>query len=525
GGTVDITTDSDFRATNTFTDRNGTRASISTSGGTGGGDITIRHGGNGITPFDVGDAITNGTDGTITSGKFAIASTPVQSFRYTYKQGNIRIISVPPPEPLPPEPPPPPPESPPPPSSKIDPDLPATRETLRTIEQATGVKPAVIYAFFVPPILESDADVMSDSSPGSVRSEAGLPEHLLRVDGDQLELILVTPDGPPIRKRVNGTTRKQVLQTARQLRRNITDIASRRPDYLPPAQKMYQWLVAPLEADIKAHDIQNLVFVMDVGLRSVPLAALHNGQSFLVENYSVGLMPSVSLTDTRYQDIKNVQMLAMGVSEFTNQPSLPAVPVELSEVTALWKGQSFLNQDFTLDNLKAQRRQNPFGIVHLATHAFFQPGKPSDAYIQLSNGKLQLNQLRQLGWHDPPVELLVLSACRTGQGDEDVELGFAGLALQAGVKSVLASLWFVSDEGTMALMTNFYEELKQAPIKAEALRRAQVAMLKGEVRLENGKLVTPDRVLPLPPELAILGNQTLSHPKFWTAFTMVGNPW
>jgi CHAT domain-containing protein len=200
--------------------------------------------------------------------------------------------------------------------------------------------------------------------------------------------------------------------------------------------------------------------------------------------------------------------------------------VELSAITtALWQGKSFLNKDFTLDNLKSQRQQRPFGIIHLATHAFFQAGEPGNSYIQFWNSKLQLDQLRQLGWNDPPVELLVLSACKTGQGNEDVELGFAGLAVQAGVKTALASLWFVSDEGTMALMTNFYEQLKQSPIKAEALRRAQVAMLKGEIRLEDGKLVTPNRVLPLPPELERLGNQKLSHPKFWAAFTMVGNPW
>jgi CHAT domain-containing protein len=232
------------------------------------------------------------------------------------------------------------------------------------------------------------------------------------------------------------------------------------------------------------------------------------------------------LTDTRYTDIKNSQVLAMGASKFTDQTPLPAVPVELSAITtSLWQGKSFLNKDFTLDNLKSQRQQRPFGIIHLATHAFFQAGEPGNSYIQFWNSKLQLDQLRQLGWNDPPVELLVLSACKTGQGNEDVELGFAGLAVQAGVKTALASLWFVSDEGTMALMTNFYEQLKQSPIKAEALRRAQVAMLKGEIRLEDGKLVTPNRVLPLPPELERLGNQKLSHPKFWAAFTMVGNPW
>jgi CHAT domain-containing protein len=289
---------------------------------------------------------------------------------------------------------------------------------------------------------------------------------------------------------------------------------------------MYQWLVAPLEEDLQARGIQNLIFIMDVGLRSVPLATLHDGQGFLVEKYSVGLMPSISLTDTRYVNIKNSQVLAMGASEFTSQTPLPAVPVELSAITpSLWQGQSFLNETFTLDNLKSQRRQQPFGIIHLATHAIFQPGEPSNSYIQLWDTRLRLDQLRQLGWNDPPVELLVLSACKTGQGNEEVELGFAGLAVQAGVKSVMASLWSVSDEGTMALMTNFYEELKQSPIKAEALRRAQVAMLKGNVKLEDGKLVTPSTVLSLPPELANLGQQNLSHPIFWAAFTMIGNPW
>jgi CHAT domain-containing protein len=237
-------------------------------------------------------------------------------------------------------------------------------------------------------------------------------------------------------------------------------------------------------------------------------------------------MPSFSLTDTRYTNLKNSHVLAMGASNFTNQKSLPAVPVELSAITSnLWPGKVLLNEALTIENLRSQRDSEPFSIIHLATHAMFLPGEPGNSYIQLWDTQLRLNQMQQLGWNDPPVELLVLSACKTAQGNTEVELGFAGLSVQAGVKSALASLWFVSDEGTMALMTKFYQELKQAPIKAEALRRTQVAMLKGEVRLEDGKLVTPGMVMPLPPELAQLGNQNLSHPKFWSAFTMIGNPW
>jgi filamentous hemagglutinin family protein len=576
GGNIDITTEQFFRATGIFTLGSCLNTSICSAGGAGGGAITLRHGGQGITPFDVGDASKNGTGGAIVStGGPSIL--PFQSLPYTYTNGvNINIISVPSPPPTPPtvDPPTPPTQPSPQPSSQpsSQPTLPYSspplltsapppplpvelndsvatvdqlftdefkkylglgetksitladaQNSLRRIESATRVKPAIIYALFVPSTVNSEG-----TEKGRASLELGLQLSDLvrqRQDSDQLELILVTPDGKPIRKRVPGTTRASVLKVAEQLRSELTDITSRSSEYLPPAQNMYQWLVAPLEADLKALDIQNLVFIMDSGLRSIPLPALHDGQGFLVEKYSVALMPSLSLTDTRYTDIKDSQVLAMGASQFINQAPLPAVPVELSQITSLWKGQSFLNKEFTLTNLKAQRRQKPFGIVHLATHAFFQPGEPSNSYIQLSDTKLRLNQLRQLGWNDPAVELLVLSACKTAQGNEEVELGFAGLAVQAGVKSALASLSFISDEGTMALMTEFYEQLQQAPIKAEALRRAQVAMLKGEVKLEDGQLITPSKTQPLPPELAKLGNQTLSHPKFWAAFTLIGNPW
>jgi CHAT domain-containing protein len=259
----------------------------------------------------------------------------------------------------------------------------------------------------------------------------------------------------------------------------------------------------------------------------MPIAALYDGQKYLVESYSVGLMPSLSLTDTKYVDIKQAEVLGMGASQFTDQDPLPAVPTELNTITQkLWPGKSFLNQGFTLENLKAQRRERPFGIVHLATHGEFRPGAPGNSYIQLwGDSQLKMDQMRQLGWNKPPVELVVLSACRTALGNEEAELGFAGFAVQAGAKSALASLWYVSDEGTFGLMTEFYEQLRKAPIKAEALRRAQVGMLKGDVRLEGGKLKTAGSDFVLPPVLSKLGDKNLNHPYFWSAFTMIGNPW
>ncbi|MGB7444193.1 MAG: CHAT domain-containing protein, partial [Coleofasciculaceae cyanobacterium] len=395
------------------------------------------------------------------------------------------------------------------------------RRILQNVEDATGVKPAVIYALFVSTPTRSDElssgeEEFGSPVPSSLRSQSTQPS-------DRLELIIVTAEGKPIRRSIS-VTRAEVIATAQKFRNAVTDRRDQ-TGYLAPAQQMYQWLVAPVEKELQQLGINNLAYIMDTGLRTIPLAALHDGKKFLVESYSVSLMPSLSLTDTLPTNIKHAQVLAMGASRFSNNISLPAVPVELHNITSIWSGKSFLNQDFTLDNLKSQRAINPFGIIHLATHAQFQPGKADKSYIQLEDVKLPPKKLGSLGWTKPPVELLVLSACRTAIGDAEAELGFAGLALQAGVKSALASLWYVSDQGTLGLMSEFYQQLQQAPTKAEALRRTQIAMLQGKVRIEAGELLTSQENFPFPSDSPRQDNSVFSHPYYWSAFALVGNPW
>lgn len=248
----------------------------------------------------------------------------------------------------------------------------------------------------------------------------------------------------------------------------------------------------------------------------------------------MGLMPSLSLTNTDYANINRAEVLAMGAATFTGLDELPAATTEATAITErLWKGEAFLNEKFTLNNLKIQRQQKQFGIIHLATHAEFNPDSDPDdtqqpdtrSFIQLWDTKLQLNQVRELGWGNPAAELVVLSACRTALGNEKAELGFAGFAVLSGVKSALASLWYVSDGGTLGMMTEFYQRLRSTKIKAEALRQAQVAMIHGKVRLQNNQLVWTGGTLPIPPELQKLGDRDLSHPYYWSGFTMIGSPW
>lgn len=343
----------------------------------------------------------------------------------------------------------------------------------------------------------------------------------------QLELVLIMPGKPPIHKRVEAANRKALLAQAKEFSITVKNpTLEDASSYLPPAQQLYQWIIAPLEPDLRSQEIDTLIFCVGAGLRSLPLAAFHDGQKFLIEKYSIARIPAFKLTDTIYADLRNSQVLAMGASEFKEQNPLPAVPVELSAIAqTIWGGKLFLNQEFTPENLRSQRQQQPFKIIHLATHADFLPGNPSNSYIQFWDNKLTLDRLGQLGLNNPPVELLVLSACKTAIGNEEAELGFAGLAVQAGVKSAVASLWYVSDEGTLALMTEFYHHLQTAPIKAQALQKAQIEMITGQVRIENGQLQSPNGRIPLPPEVAKLQNENLSHPYYWAAFTVVGSPW
>lgn len=547
--------------------------SISTAGGAGGGEIFILHGGKNF--FTIGDASTNGTSGAITTGQFTLS--PFQKF-YTKFFGNISIVSLfdggigtglfgtefygldfdlgl---------------------DAIEDVELDYSDFTRLEIADALGAGDyATILA--LDSLFENEFgrflgvnpvnDLNSVEAIGNMLSrlakETGKNPAIvyLMVDDRQLSIAAVTPGsrtgvaGPGILKFEPGLfTTTQPLQYLAQQEAKIQPVVRGIPEakranlmpvverfltalkdprqrtsdaYLKDAQQLYRWLVAPIESELQAQGIDTLMFAMDSGLRLLPVAALHDGKQFLVEKYSTALIPSVNLIDTRYRNIRDTQVLAMGADTFANQTPLPAVPTELKVILEEWPGRSFLNQDFTVQRLTQERVQGGYPIIHLATHADFAPGRLTNSYIEFGNNqRLNLPQVRELPLRKPtPVELFTLSACRTSVGDVSAELGFAGLAVQSGVKSALASLWYVSDEGTLALMSEFYKNLRQAPIKAEALRLAQVAMLRGQVTIKGGELRGVRGGIPLPPVITQRGDQILSHPYYWAAFTLIGSPW
>ncbi|MGD1700527.1 CHAT domain-containing protein, partial [Dapis sp. BLCC M229] len=381
------------------------------------------------------------------------------------------------------------------------------REIFSQIEAQTEQKPAAIYVITHPNQLTEQIEGVE-----------------LQNFTSGLTLMLVLPDGKPIVKTIPDVEAKKLRRIAKEFYMEVSDP---RTTGWPAARQLYKWLIAPLEADLKEAGINTLLFYLDEELRSIPLAALYDGQNFLIENYNFSLIPSLSLTNASYEGLENAEVLAMGMSEFVDKPTLPSVPTEVLTITEkLWSGEVLLNKSFTLENLQKKRSQQTFKIIHIATHANFSPENPP--YIQLWDRKLPLKELRDLKWYkQPQVELLVLSACETGLGNTlETEMGFAGLAHQAGVKSALASLWQVSDVGTLRLMIEFYRNLKSSSIKAEALRNAQLALLRGKVEVETGLLHSTRGDASVSNTLALrLQTEDLSHPYYWASFTMIGSPW
>ncbi|PPT09892.1 hypothetical protein CKA32_004887 [Geitlerinema sp. FC II] len=386
------------------------------------------------------------------------------------------------------------------------------RQTLRDLEVQTQRRAVVIYAKTL---------VLPDNP-----------------DTEQLVLAMVVPDGPPIVKTLNlptGELDEQVQLFLQDI--NVPDSDS----YLTLARQLYDWLIAPLETAIESRNVDLLVFSLDAGLRHLPLAALHDGEQFLIERFSFGTIPSVSLTDTRYRRLGDDRVLAMGASEFPNStlPPLPAVPMELAAIVntplepefpelpilGSWNGRGFLNRGFTQRNLQRERQRDTYAIVHLATQAKFVPHDRDSAYVQFWDGSVSLDGLRSVEWYAPPtVELLVLSACRTALGDRQAEMGFAGLAVRAGVKSAIASLWKINDLATLGAIAQFYVNLQESPLKAEALQQAQLALLRGELTVRDGKIVGNDLEIPLSEGYGDL-TLDLSHPYYWAGFTTIGSPW
>jgi CHAT domain-containing protein len=317
---------------------------------------------------------------------------------------------------------------------------------------------------------------------------------------DRLEVIFSLPDRPLQRHTVRRS-QSELEATLAQLKQSFGRLAPTQ-ERLRLAQQVYQWLIQPISADLSQSEIKTLVFVLDGALRDIPMAALHDGKQYLVEQYSVALSPGLQLLPSRPVDKQQLQGLKGGLSEARQGFSaLPAVQLELSQITSEIRGEVLLNEELTIANLQTQLSNASYPIVHLATHGQFG-SSAKDTFILTWDGRINVKQLdslfrRRQETTTSPLELLVLSACQTATGDNRAILGLAGIAVRSGARSTLAALWSVKDQATAEFMTQFYRSLVQPDVtRAEAVRRAQLSLLR---------------------------NPRYQHPVFWSPFVLVGS--
>lgn len=298
---------------------------------------------------------------------------------------------------------------------------------------------------------------------------------------NRLSVILRLPD-QPLQHFSTAIAASTVSDVTKQLRQQLV-IRSRR-QYLPLAQQVYDWLIAPAREAINNSGANTLVFVLDGPLQSIPMASLHDGDRFLIEDYSVALMTGLKLLDPHPWEPSNLSVLVAGLTESRlGLLPLPYVAQEVAQITAAVKHTTvLLNQAFTEAALPDKMQSARYPIVHIATHGQFG-STPEETYLVAWDKRINIEEIAQmLQANQPPrsaIELLILSACETASGDQRATLGLAGMAVKAGARSTLATLWAINDEATAHFIGQFYREITRAgATRASALRAAQLTLLR-----------------------------------------------
>lgn len=362
-----------------------------------------------------------------------------------------------------------------------------TFEKLKTVELEDYFQDACVSA------IQSKKSLLDDALPGT----AILYPILL---ADRVELLVSLP-GEIRQVRLDVATPDLIRETEH-FRRMLEKRTTR--EFLPAAQKLHQWLLAPIEEDLRQRGIDTLVFVPDGPLRGIPLAALHDGKAFVIERYAVAVAPGLSMVEESAQGAQGTQVrksLLGGITESVqNFPALPYVEPEMQSIRTIYAGKSLTDAQFVIPSFENEMRNANYSIVHIASHGQIE-SDPRKSFLLAYDGKITMDDLegymKYSRLREEGIDLLTLSACRTAAGDERAALGLAGVAVKAGARSALATLWYVSDQASSMLVTHFYRVLSVGkPSKAQALRAAQ---------------------------RAVLADPRYRHPGYWAPFLLIGN--
>lgn len=314
---------------------------------------------------------------------------------------------------------------------------------------------------------------------------------------DRTELLVSFPDG--LKRHSVPVTSTALTDEVRRFRHRLEKRTTR--EYLPHAQQLYDWLIRPLADDLRRLKVDTLVFVPDGSLRTIPMSALHDGDRFLIAQYAVATTPGLDLTDPQPIDRAKVHLLSSGLTKAVQGfPPLPHVAEEIGYIHSLFKGAQLLDNNFVAPRIEEELQDGRYSILHIATHGQFATDV-NQSFLLTFDDRLTMTQLERLvglfRFRRDPLELLTLSACQTGIGDDRAALGLAGIAVKAGARSALATLWFINDDASSELVSEFYRQLHDTSVsKARALQLAQ---------------------------LKLLSDRLYEHPAYWSAFLLLNN--
>lgn len=303
---------------------------------------------------------------------------------------------------------------------------------------------------------------------------------------DRLEVILKLPKNlaPKNKQFIRYTT----LVSKNKVENTVNNFLNEIKQGLPAKEKgseLYQWLLKQADENhLRNSNIKTLVFVLDGALRNIPIAALYDGKNYIVKNYSIALSLGIQLTKQQPLRKEKFKVLAAGATDFKDLKidDLIYVEKELTNIENALPGQVTRKGNFTTKYLQTKINSQSFDVIHLATHGQFS-SIPDQTFIYASDRPFYLNEIKDLlrsreENRPDAIKLLVLSACKTADGDTRAVLGIAGVSIEAGSGATIASLFDVNDAYTSKLMGHFYKKLAKPGItKAEALRLAQEALL------------------------------------------------
>ncbi|NET84350.1 MAG: CHAT domain-containing protein [Moorea sp. SIO1F2] len=309
---------------------------------------------------------------------------------------------------------------------------------------------------------------------------------------DRLEVILHLP-GQPLHHYQTTLSPQEFEQTLKDIKSLQLSNNSIENSFYRLSEKVYEWLIKPVETELAKSSVKTLVFVSNSSLRNISMAALYDSDHvYLVEKYAIAVTPALQMLETQPQKQRPLKALIAGISQsHLNFSATPFVEKELEQVSSMIPSSVLLNQSFTSTALEKELNSSYFPVVHLASIGRSFPSSNSeDIFILAWDEQIKVKDFEELLRSREqekfnPIELLVLSSNETALENNQTPFGLVGLALRSKVGSILGTLGVVRDQSTAELMVQFYKEFTQPNVtKAEALRRAQLSLL-------NGKFIDP----------------------------------